>query len=387
MAEREYYFDNSATTKISPKALASVMEAYESFGNPSSLHKKGVDASKRIKQASASVARLLGCDGMGNIIFTSGGTEANNLALLGGFYSKKRRVGDTVMITDSEHASVENAAIKLEKEGYKVIRVPTLKGELDVDFIRANLSSSVVMASFMSVNNETGAVYNIKDAFAVIKKYDPNIITHTDAVQALGKIRIDARRLNCDMISVSSHKIHGPMGIGALYVSKEIIKAKKISPIFCGGGQQGDLRSGTENLPAILGFGTACDEAFTSFASNVERMSAVREYLVQRLSSLDVKINAPLTCAPHVVNITLPGIKSEVMLHFLSASDIYISGGSACSSNHPSISRALKSFGLSDFDADCSVRISISYINTTEEVDFLVEKLESGIATLVKRKK
>lgn len=387
MIEREYYFDNSATTKISPKALTAVNDAYENFGNPSSLHKKGADAAKRIRSASISVAKLLNSDGKGSIVFTSGGTEANNIAILGGFYSKKRKCDDTVMITDSEHASVEIPAQKLEKEGYKIIRVPTKGGKLDIDFVRENLTPSLVLASFMSVNNETGAVYNVSEAFSIIKRFDPNIITHTDAVQAFGKIKLDSGRMNADMISVSSHKICGPMGAGALYISKETVRAKRISPIFFGGGQQNDLRSGTENLPAILGFAAACDEAYLSFKSNTDTMQDVRAYLVERLSELNVKINSPVSFAPHIVNITLPGIKSEVMLHFLSAKNIYISGGSACSSNHPAISRALKAFGLSDFDADCSVRISLSYLNTKDEVDFLIDNLSDGISSLIKRKR
>lgn len=387
MTDREYYFDNSATTKISERALSAVMDGYANFGNPSSLHKKGADASKKIKNAQASVAKLLNCEGKGSIIFTSGGTEANNIAILGGFYSKKRRSGDTVMITDSEHASVEQPAQKLEKEGYTVLRVPTKGGKLDIDFIRANLSTSLVLASFMSVNNETGAVYNVKEAFSLIKRYNPDVITHTDAVQALGKIKLDAQRLSADMISVSSHKICGPMGVGALYVSKEIIKAKRISPTTFGGGQQNDLRSGTENMPAILGFGAACEDVLARFADNIANMSDVREYLIEKLSALDVKLNLPENVAPHVVNITLPGIKSEVMLHYLSAKNIFVSGGSACSSNHPSISRALKAFGLSDFDADCSIRISLSPSNTKEEVDYLITNLAEGLTGLVRRKR
>jgi len=387
MADREYYFDNSATTKISERALSAVMDGYANFGNPSSLHKKGADASKKIKNAQASVAKLLNCEGKGSIIFTSGGTEANNIAILGGFYSKKRRSGDTVMITDSEHASVEQPAQKLEKEGYTVLRVPTKGGKLDIDFIRANLSTSLVLASFMSVNNETGAVYNVKEAFSLIKRYNPDVITHTDAVQALGKIKLDAQRLSADMISVSSHKICGPMGVGALYVSREIIKTKRVSPTVFGGGQQNDLRSGTENMPAILGFGAACEDVLAHFAENTAQMSSVREYLIEKLSALDVKLNLPENGAPHVVNITLPGIKSEVMLHYLSAKNIFVSGGSACSSNHPSISRALKAFGLSDFDADCSIRISLSPSNTKEEVDYLITNLAEGLTGLVRRKR
>ena len=387
MTDHEYYFDNSATTKISAAALSAVMDGYENFGNPSSLHLKGANASKRIKNAALNVSRLMNAEQKGSIIFTSGGTEANNLAILGGFYSKKRKSGDAVMVSDSEHASVENAALQIEKAGYKVIRVPTKKGVLDMDFVLENLSSSIVLASFMCVNNETGALYDIKNAFSLLKRINPEVITHTDAVQAFGKVRIDPLRMNADMISVSSHKLHGPMGVGALFVSKEIIKTKKISPTVFGGGQQNDLRSGTENMPGILGFSAACEDALKNFEQNISTMKQTRDYLIEKLSSLDVKLNLPENAAPHIVNITSPGIKSEVMLHFLSAKGIYISGGSACSSNHPSVSRALKAFGLSDFDADCSIRISLSHNNTKEEVDFLVTALNEGLSSIIRRKR
>lgn len=387
MTEHEYYFDNSATTKISEAALAAVNDGFTEFGNPSSLHKKGADAAKRVKNAASSVLKLLYAEGKGSVFFTSGGTEANNIALLGGFYSKRRKSGDTVMITDSEHASIENAAKKLERDGYTVVRVPTKEGRLDLDFIRENLSSSVVMASFMSVNNETGAVYAIKEAFSMIKRCNPDIITHTDAVQAFGKIKLDVTKMCADMVSVSSHKIRGPMGVGALYVSKDILKAKKISPIVYGGGQQGDIRSGTENMPGILGFGAACDEAYAHFSEHTKAMSETREYLIEKLSGLDVKLNLPEVAAPHILNITLPQIKSEVMLHFLSAKNIYVSGGSACSSNHPAISRALKAYGLNDLQADCSIRLSLSYTNTKEEVDHVVCGIEEGLNSLIRRKK
>lgn len=387
MTEHEYYFDNSATTKISEAALAAVNDGFTEFGNPSSLHKKGADAAKRVKNAASSVLKLLYAEGKGSVFFTSGGTEANNIALLGGFYSKRRKSGDTVMITDSEHASIENAAKKLERDGYTVVRVPTKGGRLDLEFIRENLSSSVVMVSFMSVNNETGAVYAIKEAFSMIKRYNPDIITHTDAVQAFGKIKLDVTKMCADMVSVSSHKICGPMGVGALYVSKDILKAKKISPIVYGGGQQGDIRSGTENMPGILGFGAACDEAYAHFSEHTKAMCETREYLIEKLSGLDVKLNLPEVAAPHILNITLPQIKSEVMLHFLSAKNIYVSGGSACSSNHPAISRALKAFGLNDLQADCSIRLSLSYTNTKEEVDHVVCGIEDGLNSLIRRKK
>lgn len=382
------YLDNSATTVISKEALAAVSEAYEKFGNPSSLHSLGVAASKVVRDASDSLISLLSRDRLsGNIIFTSGGTESNSLALLGAYHSKKRKQGDTLIISDSEHASVEESARYLESLGVNVVRVPTVCGALDLDFLAANLNSTVYMISIMSVNNETGAVYDIGSAFSKAKKFNPDIITHTDAVQAFGKIPISAEKLKADMITVSSHKVHGPMGVGALYVSKEIIKTRRLVPTVHGGGQMLGYRSGTENYPGIAGFGAACKYLKTDLLADARKITAVREYAVSALRELDVKLNLPQSAAPHILSVTLPGIKSEVMLHYLSSAGIYVSSGSACSSNTPKTSGALKAFGLSAFDADCTIRISLGNDNKNEDIDCLIEVLSEGIRTLIKRKK
>ena len=382
------YLDNSATTAISKESLLAVTEAYEKFGNPSSLHSLGVAASKVIRDSADALISLLTRDRLsGNIIFTSGGTEANSLALLGAYHSKKRKQGDTLIISDSEHASVEETAKHLESLGVNVVRIPTLGGALDLEFLDSHLDNSVYMISVMSVNNETGALYDVEAAFLKAKKFNPNIITHTDAVQAFGKIPLSVEKLKADMITVSSHKVHGPMGVGALYVSKEIIKTRRLVPTVHGGGQMLGYRSGTENYPGIAGFGAACKYLKTNLFADISKISAVRDYAVNALNDLDVKLNIPAAFAPHVISITLPGIKSEVMLHYLSAEGIYVSSGSACSSNSPKTSGALKAFGLSAFDADCTIRVSLGNHNTTDEIDRLCDVLSEGIKTLVKRKK
>ena len=385
---RSVYLDNSATTCISPEALRAVNEAYQQFGNPSSLHTMGVNASKVVREASESVLSLLSRDRMaGSIIFTSGGTESNNLALLGAYNSKKRKIGDTLMISDSEHASVEEVAKHLEKIGVRILRIPTAGGKLDLDFVSSNMDNSVYMISVMAVNNEMGSLYDIGSAFSIAKRLNPNVITHTDAVQAFGKIPLQAEKLKADMITVSSHKIHGPMGVGALFVSKNILKERKLVSTVYGGGQMSGFRSGTENYPAIAGFGAACKYLKTNLSSDAQRISNVREYAIGRLSDLDVKINNPASSAPHIVSITLPGIKSEVMLHFLSTAGIYVSSGSACSSNDSKTSVTLKAFGLSDFDADCTIRISLDHNNTNDDIDALYDMLSKGLETLIRRKK
>lgn len=384
----QIYLDNSATTLISQESLEAVNEAFKQFGNPSSLHSRGVIASRIVREAAGSVMSLLSRNrSSGEIIFTSGGTEANNLALVGGYNSKKRKAGDTLIISDSEHASVEEAAKYLEKLGVKVIRIPTVGGYLDLDFLSSSLDGSVYMVSVMTVNNETGALYNIKEAFSRVKRFNPDIITHTDAVQALGKTMISAETFKADMITVSSHKIHGPMGVGALYVSKDIIKTRKLVPILHGGGQMNGYRSGTENYPGIAGFGAACRSSKNRITADIEQISGVREYAIKRLSAIDVRLNVPVNSAPHVLSVTLPGIKSEVMLHYLSAEYIYVSSGSACSSNDPKTSNALKSFGLSDFDADCTIRVSLCRDNTRDDIDKLADALSAGLDTLIRRKK
>ena len=249
------------------------------------------------------------------------------------------------------------------------------------------MNKNTLLVSIMHVNNETGAVYNLKECFKIAKEVNPDVVTHTDAVQSYMKLKVAPGELRADLISISAHKVHGPKGIGALYVSPEIIKKKQIKAILLGGGQEGGLRSGTENLIGIVGFGAAAERGFKNLAREVASMRELRAYLIEKLSSLDVKINLPAReCAPHILNIMLPSIKSETMLHHLSASGIYVSSGSACSSNSATkrVSRALRGFGLSDFEADCSMRISVSPFTTKEDIDELVVALKEGIDKLVK---
>ena len=249
------------------------------------------------------------------------------------------------------------------------------------------MNKNTLLVSIMHVNNETGAVYNIKECFRIAKEINPDVVTHTDAVQSYMKLKVSPTELCADLVSISAHKIHGPKGIGALYVSPEIIKKKQLKPIIYGGGQEFGFRSGTENLIGIVGFGAAAKRGFKNLAKDVSKMRELRAYAIEKLSELNVKMNLPQgDFAPHVINITLPSIKSETMLHHLSAKGIYVSSGSACSSNSATkrVSRALRGFGLSDFDADCSMRISISPYTTKEDIYELIVALKDGIDKLVK---
>lgn len=382
------YFDNSATTKMSEGALARLNEvALYHFGNPSSLHKVGLDAEKLLSASREVIAKSLGIQRMsrGEIIFTSGGTESNNIAILGSAFAKKRRGNEKILATMGEHASVEAPLNYLESLGYTVLRVPTKGGALDFDFIRQN-SSGVILATFMHVNNETGALYDVKTAFEIVKENSPEAILHTDCVQSYLKVKFTKKSLGADLISISGHKVNGPKGIGALYISPEIIKQKKLSPLFLGGGQEAGLRSGTENLYSACAFAKAVEEHLASFSQN-EEMATLREYIASGLEKIEgARVNCPAMCAPHIVNVTVKGIRSETLLHFLSSKDIYVSSGSACASNaQKKKSIALLGFGLSDDDIDSSIRISLCKDNTKDEADALFSAIKEATEKLVRR--
>lgn len=387
---REIYLDNSATTPLCEEAKMKMTEAMECYGNPSSLHSKGFDSSKMIADARNKIlTSLFVRNGKAeNLIFTAGGTEADNLALVGVAYAKTRRA-NRIITTDSEHSAIENTLKALENDGFEVIRLSTRNGMIDIDEFKSVMSKNTLLVSIMHVNNETGAVYNIKECFKIAKDINSDVVTHTDAVQSYMKLKVSPTELCADLLSISAHKIHGPKGIGALYVSPEVIKKKQLKPIIYGGGQENGLRSGTENLIGIAGFGAVAERGFKNLAKDISKMRELRAYALERLSVLDVRVNTPSgECAPHIINLTLPSIKSETMLHHLSSKGIYVSSGSACSSNSTTkrVSRALRGFGLSDFDADCSMRISFSPFNTKEDIDELITQLNEGIEKLVKIK-
>ena len=383
------YFDNSATTKMSQRALEKLTEVAKShFGNPSSLHSVGLDAEKEMERARGIIAKSLGVERYtrGEIIFTSGGTESNNLAILGTVYAKKRRGNEKILTTEGEHASVAETLAILEKQGYNIIRVPTKGGELDLDFIREN-ASGVILATFMHVNNETGALYDLKKAFEIVKRISPESICHSDCVQSYLKVKFTKKSLGADLISVSAHKVNGPKGVGALYVSPEIIKAKKLSPLFFGGGQEEGLRSGTENVYSICAFGEAVLEHMEKLSEEREYLTELKEYIVNGIEKIDgLHVNKPQSSAPHIISVTALGIKSETLLHFLSSKGIYVSSGSACSSNsQKKYSRALVGFGLDGDSADSTIRISLCASNTKEEANSLFDALSEATGKLVKK--
>lgn len=380
------YLDNSATTPLCQKAIEKMNEAMLTFGNPSSLHSVGFEAERLKESARDSIYKALGIRKMSGdrIIFTSGGTEANNLAIFGCVHAKPSNKGKKIVTTDSEHPSVLTPFKMLEREGYIVEYLPTKNGTVDIEDLKKAVDKDTIFLSVMAVNNETGAIYDIENLFKTAKKINPGITTHCDCVQGFMKIPFFPSRMGVDMCTISSHKIHGPKGCGALYVCAEVIKNKRLVPIICGGGQEKDYRSGTENMIGICGFGGACEYMTDSLAENHKKTKELREYAVSKLSRL-VRINEPKVSLPNILNLTLPSIRSETMLHYLSSEGIFVSSGSACSSNHAKkASHVLLAFGLSESEADSSLRISFSELNTKDEVDRLTEVLEKGINTLVR---
>lgn len=373
----EAYFDNSATTKVYPAVkdiMIKVME--EDYGNPSSLHMKGVEAERYIKKAAESIAKTLRCKPE-EIIFTSGGTEANNLALIGTALAKKRQ-GKHIISTTIEHASVSATLDFLKSQGYEVTLIGTDdKGIVSPQEVADAVREDTILVSCMMVNNEIGAIEPVAEISAAVKKKNPAVYMHVDAIQAYGKIPVFPSKTGADLISVSGHKIHGPKGSGALYVKKGIL----IRPIIYGGGQGNGMRSGTENVPAVAGFGVAADESFRDFDKKIEHIREVRDYLREKLTSLpDVFDNSG--DAPHIASFSFVGVRSEVMLHSLEERGIYTSSGSACSSHKRAASNVLTSIGLTKDRLESTLRFSIGEDNTKEQVDYIYDVISELLPML-----
>ena len=388
---RQIYLDNSATTKICDEALEKYNTvSREIFGNPSSLHTLGMLAEKELDAARAALLSSLG-ERDSAVVFVASGSEANNLAIVGRALAKERfKRGAKIITTMGEHASVYAPIENLKKMGFKTAEIPTANGKIDTDALLSELTPDVILVSFMMVNNETGALYDIAGAAKLIRAKCPEALIHVDATQSYMKVKFTKRSLSADMITVSSHKIEGPKGVGALVIDKKVLKAQGLAPIILGGGQEGGLRSGTENVPAIAAFGEAVRVSMQSFEENVKAMNGLREYLIEKIKSSaelsEITMTLPESHAPHILNITMPKIKSESVLHYLSSLGIFVSSGSACSSNSNHTSSALTAYGKTADEADSSIRISISHRNTKEDIDALCEGLASAISKLARKK-
>ena len=370
----EAYFDNSATTRCSDAAVALMQQVLlEDYGNPSSLHMKGVVAEKYIKTATEQIARILKVAEK-EIIFTSGGTESNNLALIGVALANQR-TGKHIITTSIEHASVYNPLIFLEEQGFEVTYLPVdAPGRISMEALAEAVREDTILVSMMHVNNEIGTIEPIEEAAKLIHEKNPKTLIHVDAIQSFGKLRIYPKRMGIDLLSVSGHKIHGPKGVGFLYVKDKT----KIKPIIHGGGQQKNMRSGTENVAGIAGLGAAAEELYQNFDEKIERLYELRDYLVAGMQALEgTTVNGAdgRNAAPHIVSVSFAGIRAEVLLHALEERGIYVSTGSACSSNHPAISGTLKAIGVKPELLDSTVRFSLSVESTREEADYVLEQL------------
>ena len=368
------YLDNAATTKPCEEAVKAAMAAMtEYYGNPSSLHRAGLDAQLAVDGARKIIADTIGAD-PSCLYFTSGATESNNLALRGASAAYGRKA-KRIVISAVEHASVEETAADLEKKGFEVTRVsPREDGRFyAADFINA-CGEDVCLISMMYVNNETGYVLPVKETFAMVKRKYPHIITHTDCVQAYMKLPVKASTLSADLISLSGHKVHGGKGVGALYIKKGV----RVLPVVTGGKQEKGIRSGTESVPMICAFGAAVEKLAPTINDRWERVSALRTYLLGRLAEIDnISVNSPDDGSPYVVNISAEGKRSEIMLHFLESKGIYVSSGSACSKGQQS--GVLGQFSIMGKRADSALRISMSAETTEAELDEFVTALSDGM--------
>lgn len=380
----EAYLDNAATTKAFPEVAELVTKVMcEDYGNPSSLHGKGVEAEKYIREAADAIAATLKCKRK-NIIFTSGGTESNNQALIGTALANKRR-GKHIITSCFEHAAVYEPCLYLEQQfGFEVTYLPVdSMGHISLEDLKAALRPDTILVSTMMVNNEIGSVLDIEGIGKTIKEYDPAILYHVDAIQAYGKRKIVPAKLKIDLLSVSGHKIHGPKGTGFLYVADGV----KMHPIIHGGGQQNGRRSGTQNVPGIAGLGLAAKKMYEDHLTKVSQMYECKAHLIQKLEEIDkVTVHAVTPelreCAPHVVSASFEGVGSEVLLHALEDRGIYVSSGSACSSNHPGISSTLQAIGVPDKLLESTIRFSFSVYTTIEELDYTVEQLKELLPVL-----
>ena len=373
----EAYLDNAATTFVFPEVkdlMGKVME--EDFGNPSSLHKKGVKAEQYIKEAKETIAKFLKVEPK-EIVFTSGGTESNNMALIGSAYANQRR-GKHIITTRIEHASVYEPLMHLEKEGFQITYLPVDEhGIVKIDALKEALTDETILVSIMYVNNEIGSIQPIEEIGKIIKSYREDILFHVDAIQAYGKLKIYPKRAKIDLLSVSGHKIHGPKGSGFLYIKDKT----KIQPILFGGGQQKGMRSGTENVPAIAGLSLASKLMYENHEEKIEKLNILKERFIKGVSEIENVTNNSGE-APHIISISFPGVRSEVLLHALEEKGVYVSSGSACSSNHPAISGTLKAIGLDKSHWESTLRFSLSIFTTEEEVDFAIQCLKELVPVL-----
>lgn len=377
----EAYLDNSATTKVFDEVKDIMVETMlKDYGNPSSMHLRGVEAEKYVKEARENIAKTLKVDEK-EIVFTSGGTESNNMAIIGTALAN-RRAGNHIITTAVEHASVHNTMEFLAEQGFRITYLNVNEsGVINIKDLEDAICDDTILISVMYVNNEIGSVMPISEIAEVIKTKKPDVVFHVDAIQAYGKYHIYPRRMGIDLLSVSGHKIHGPKGSGFIYIRDKL----KIKPIIYGGGQQKGMRSGTENVPGIAGIGVAAKKIYENFDENIDRLYELKDYLIDELSKIEnVRIHSKKgrDFAPQIVNASFVGVRSEVLLHSLEDRKIYVSAGSACSTNKHTVSATLKGIGLDFDEIESAIRFSFCIFTTKEEIDYTVSVINELLPRL-----
>lgn len=377
----EAYFDNSATTKVLDSVKDIVVKTMtEDYGNPAAKHRKGMEAEQYIRYARKIIADTMKVQEK-EILFTSGGSESNNMALIGAAWANQR-AGKHIISTSIEHPSVYNPLGVLEELGFEVTILPVdHDGHISLKELEEAIRPDTILVSTMYVNNEVGAVEPVEEISKIIKAKNPSTLYHVDAIQAYGKYVIRPKKQGIDLLSVSSHKIHGPKGVGFLYIRNGV----KIKPLIYGGGQQAGMRSGTENVPGVAGFGAAAKEMYTNHAEKVQKLIELKDYMTDRLGEIEgTVINSKKgeASAPQIVSVSFEGVRSEVLLHALEDKGVYVSSGSACSSNHPGISGTLKGIGVAQKLLDSTIRMSFGMFNTKEEVDYTIDVLKELVPVL-----
>ncbi|MGO1468970.1 MAG: cysteine desulfurase family protein [Tissierella sp.] len=378
------YLDNCATTKMRPEVLNTIYNAMkEDFGNPSSLHSLGLQSEKEIRKSRKIISNYLNIDEK-ELYFTSGGTESNNIAIQS-IVNLLKKQGNHIITTKIEHASIMNTMKDLEGKGFKVTYLDVDKwGKIDLEQLKNSLNHDTILVSIIHVNNEIGTIQDIKKIKNIINQKDSKALLHLDGIQSFGKITFDLKQLGVDTFSFSSHKIHGPKGVGGLYIRREI----KLSPIVFGGNQERGLRSGTENVPGIIAFGKAVEIMGKNKIDEREKILKIKKYTIKLIKEKieDIKINSNIddTFSPYILNISLRDTRGEVLLHFLEQKHIYISTASACSSNGVKESKVLKSINLSQKEIEGTIRVCFSYENTEDDIDLFVKELANSVEEIRK---
>lgn len=374
------YLDNSATTQPCGQCIDKINEMLQNnFGNPSSLHALGLEAHRTVEKAREALANSIGAEDKNQIFFTSGGTEANNLAIFGSAYANRRK-GNRIVTTAIEHESVLESINQLEKEGFEIVKlVPNIFGEISTEQIRDAINSNTILVSIMLVNNEVGSIMPISEIKKAVKAVKAPANIHVDAVQAYGKIPVKVQKLNVDLLTVTAHKIHGTKGIGALYIKK----GTPLTPRIFGGEQEKRIRPGTEASPLIAGFGGAI-EALPVLSLSTENVTAIRDYTLEMIKNVpEIRVNSGANASPYIVNMAIAGIRSQTLIQDLSSRGVYVSNGSACAKGKKS--HVLTAMGLPSQVIDSSIRLSFSRFTTKDEIDLFVSEVKKSIEKLAKR--